>query len=540
MSVKESESSEAIHASRVGAVALPARIGKQVRWALQVAQVRLRFLFVLAAAFLIVGNWHVLRNYWDAWTAPSGSGALGGTLSADTEFFCPMCPGVISGWPTRCSVCNMPLVRRHKGEAVQLPEGVLARMQLSPYRVQLAGIRTSTIGYQPLVREVMAAGRVQRSTSDEAIADQEPAGVTQAAIVAEIAEQEIPFVTVGAPAAVTSDAFPGREPWRAEVTALAHEVSMHTHHVEVRLQADDPRGELWPGMRVKVHIERPLAELEPFCSQPADPPPLSAGELRKLFVCPDHPHVVREKSGKCPEDQSPLVERVLGDLERVGWWCPMHPQVVSSEPGHECAECNGMKLLPRVVNYRPTGQVLAVPEPAVLDSGDRRVVYLERMAGMFDAVEVVVGPRCDGYYPVIRGLAPGDRTATAGAFLIDAETRLNPSIAAAYFGATRSSADSGGDAPMAPAPGALSAGDADEAAEIRAALAKLSATDRATAERQKLCPVTGMALGSMGVPIRVQAGQRTVWLCCEGCEAGFAKQPQKYLEKLASPASPKQ
>ena len=534
---KESDSSEAMDAPRVETVALPARIGKQVRWALQVAQVRLRFLFVLAAAFLIVGNWHVLRNYWDAWTAPSGSGALGGTLSADTEFFCPMCPGVISGWPTRCSVCNMPLVRRRKGEAVQLPEGVLARMQLSPYRVQLAGIRTSTVGYQPLVREVMAAGRVQRSTSDESIADQQPARAAHGSVVAEIAEQDIPFVAVGAAATVTSDAFPGREPWSARVTALAHEVSTQTHHVEVRFQAEDPRGELWPGMRVKVHIGRPLAELEPFCSQPADPPPLSAGELRKLFVCPDHPRVVREKSGKCPEDQNPLVERTLGDLERMGWWCPMHPRVVSSEPGHECAECNGMKLLPRVVNYRPAGQVLAVPETAVIDSGDRRVVYLERMAGTFDAVEVVVGPRCDGYYPVIRGLAPGDRTATAGAFLIDAETRLNPSIAAAYFGATHSSADSGGEAAVAPAPDAPIA---DEAAEIGAALAKLSATDRAAAERQKLCPVTGMALGSMGVPVRVQAGQRTVWLCCEGCEAGFAKQPQKYLEKLAPPAPPKQ
>src|SRR3569623_1984791 len=195
---KESDSSEAMDAPRVETVALPARIGKQVRWALQVAQVRLRFLFVLAAAFLIVGNWHVLRNYRDASTAPSGSGALGGTLSADTEFFCPMCPGVISGWPTRCSVCNMPLVRRHKGEAVQLSVGVLARMQLSPYRVQLAGIRASAVGYQPLVRDVIAAGRVQRSTSAEAIADKEPVGVAHAAVVAELAEQELPFVAVGA------------------------------------------------------------------------------------------------------------------------------------------------------------------------------------------------------------------------------------------------------------------------------------------------------------------------------------------------------
>jgi len=35
---------------------------------------------------------------------------------------------------------------------------------------------------------------------------------------------------------------------------------------------------------------------------------------------------------------------------------------------------------------------------------------------------------------VLEGLAPGDKVAAAGAFLIDAETRLNPAAAATYFG----------------------------------------------------------------------------------------------------------
>ncbi|OYV84806.1 MAG: hypothetical protein B7Z73_14760, partial [Planctomycetia bacterium 21-64-5] len=99
---------------------------------MRVAQVRLRFLFVLLAAFLIVGKWHVLRNYWDTLTMPSPSKMLSGGINGETEYFCPMCPGVISGWPTKCSVCNMPLVRRKKGGAQQLPDGVLARMQISP------------------------------------------------------------------------------------------------------------------------------------------------------------------------------------------------------------------------------------------------------------------------------------------------------------------------------------------------------------------------------------------------------------------------
>ncbi len=534
MSVKEETTSDLGGSTRAAETGRGASWRRAI-WILQVAQVRLRFLFVLAAAFLIVGNWHVLRNYWDAWTAPARSGALQGVISADTEFFCPMCPGVISDWPTHCSVCNMPLVRRRKGDAVQLPEGVLARMQLSPYRVQLAGIRTSRVDYQPLVRQVVVSGSVERLAGDEAQASDEAREAKLAVILAEIAEQEIPFVALGAAATLASDAFPGRKPWQGEVTFVAREVSADTRRVKIRLSASDPDGELWPGMRVQVRIERPLAELEPFRSQPADPPALSDGELRKLFFCPEHPHVVREKAGRCPEDKNPLAERVLNDLQRIDWWCPMHPEVNASEPGHECAECNGMKLLPRIVNYRPAGQVLAVPESAILDSGHRRIAYVERMPGLFDALEVVVGPRCDGFYPVIRGLAPGDRVATAGAFLIDAETRLNPSIAAAYFGAVRNDSDSDATVPAT----SSESGDDAEAEEIRAALAKLSAQDRSAAERQKLCPVTGMALGSMGTPIRVKAGERTVWLCCEGCEGAFAKQPKKYLDKFAAPAEAK-
>jgi len=511
---------------------------QKIRWGLQLAQVRLRFLVVLGAAFLIVGKWHVLRNYWDRFTAPATTGALGGGVSPDTEYFCPMCPGVISTWPSKCSVCNMPLVRRRKGGAVQLPDGVISRMQLSPYRVQLAGIHTSEVEFLPLTRSVVAIGRV-RDRQEQAAAKVESVGGesqadandTAAMIDAQIGEQDILLAVPGAACSATCEAFAGHEPWRGEVFEVDRQVSQETRRVQVGLVLADPQGELWPGMRVRVRIERPVAELEPFRSQPADPPPPAEGELRMLYVCADHPSLIREQPGECPEDGNPLMELPLDDLQRVAWRCPMHPKVTAHEPGHACEACEGMKLLPRVVSYRPFGQVLAVPEGAVIDTGERRVVYVETMPGMFDGVEVVVGPRCDGFYPVISGLERGQFVATAGAFLVDAETRLNPSVAASYFGATRA----GGGGPAAEAPAGKSESDSDaEAAEIRKALAELPATERRAAERQKICPVTGLPLGSMGAPIKAAAGDRVVWLCCEGCQASFAKDPAKHLKKLSA------
>src|SRR5207245_2583794 len=78
--------------------------------------------------------------------------------------------------------------------------------------------------------------------------------------------------------------------------------------------------------------------------------------------------------------------------------------------------------------------VLSVPESAVIDTGTRKVVYVESGPGVFEGRAVVLGPRSGDRYPVLEGLAPGDRVAAAGAFLIDAETRLNPAAGAAYFG----------------------------------------------------------------------------------------------------------
>src|SRR5262245_32924574 len=181
-------------------------VGRTLRLAWRVVYVRLRFLAVLAVAFLVVGQWHVLRNYWDRLTRPAGEAHGGQAVSLDTEYWCPMCPGVVSDWPSKCPVCNMALVRRKKGEAVPLPDGVVARMQLSPYRIQLAGIRTTPVEYRPLAHELTLAGFVE--PSDASPGDRiDP---TRQFVRAEVFEKDISFVTPGQGVEVESEAFPGK------------------------------------------------------------------------------------------------------------------------------------------------------------------------------------------------------------------------------------------------------------------------------------------------------------------------------------------
>lgn len=71
---------------------------------------------------------------------------------------------------------------------------------------------------------------------------------------------------------------------------------------------------------------------------------------------------------------------------------------------------------------------LAVPESAVLDSGTRRVVLVQRGEGLFDPREIKIGLRGDGYVEVLEGLRAGDPVVVSANFLIDAESNLKAAL----------------------------------------------------------------------------------------------------------------
>src|SRR5205085_619200 len=110
-------------------------------------------------------------------------------------------------------------------------------------------------------------------------------------------------------------------------------------------------------------------------------------------------------------------------------------------------------------------------------------------------------------------LAAGDRVATAGSFLIDAETRLGGGLGSTYFGAAGGpqKAEKGGAA--AARPSATSGEDA----EVEEAMKQLSPEDRKVAEAQGDCPVLKTRLGTMGVPAKVMLKGLPVFLCCPRC-----------------------
>ncbi|MCP3373541.1 efflux RND transporter periplasmic adaptor subunit [Bradyrhizobium cajani] len=72
--------------------------------------------------------------------------------------------------------------------------------------------------------------------------------------------------------------------------------------------------------------------------------------------------------------------------------------------------------------------VLSVAESALLDTGSRQAVLLDKGQGRFEPREVKPGRRGDGYVEIRDGLAEGDAVVTSANFLIDAESNLKAAL----------------------------------------------------------------------------------------------------------------
>ncbi|MGD0012223.1 MAG: efflux RND transporter periplasmic adaptor subunit [Terriglobia bacterium] len=78
--------------------------------------------------------------------------------------------------------------------------------------------------------------------------------------------------------------------------------------------------------------------------------------------------------------------------------------------------------------HRGLGRRLTVPVDAVLDSGARQRVFVDRGKGVFEPRTVTVGVRTGDYAVILSGLRAGEQVVTRANFLIDSESNLRESV----------------------------------------------------------------------------------------------------------------
>ena len=219
---------------------------------------------------------------------------------------------------------------------------------------------------------------------------------------AQIFEDQLALVRVGQPVAATVPAFPGEE-FQGHVEQLAPALDPATHTLAVRFGLDNPGNRLRPGMlaTVTLNVARRVTTLA--------------------------------SGATCPVTRLPL--GTMGPAISVG---------IQGRTVSVCCKACVPKLKAAPEEYLDIGprdtaspdRFMSVPESAVVDTGTKKIVYVEASPGVFEGRAVVLGSRRGDSFPVLDGLGPGDQIAAAGAFLIDAETRINPSTRSAGTRAT--------------------------------------------------------------------------------------------------------
>ncbi len=77
------------------------------------------------------------------------------------------------------------------------------------------------------------------------------------------------------------------------------------------------------------------------------------------------------------------------------------------------------------------GRGLSVPAEAVLLTGERAIVFIEKEPGTFEPREVTLGAQIGTSYEVKAGLSEGEKVVVDGNFLLDSESRLKGAVAGA-------------------------------------------------------------------------------------------------------------
>jgi Cu(I)/Ag(I) efflux system membrane fusion protein len=503
------------------AVSRPPVGWRQSLWTvIKVAELRLRFVLLIAGTGLVFGYWDTFANRFEKWSRPSGPRpeAVG-----RVEYYCPMHPTVTGGKPDRCPICGMAMARRARVTAAAVPEGALSQVRLSPGQIAQAGVRTVIVGYSRWDEDVRTVGFLGFDESRRALVASNARGRLR--VVRLAATSDGVTVRAGQPLAwlygydvsraiqslLEASSEPRRHPGAAadpgrvspgdreqrvefavrglevlgigqdQIDAISgvglrdgllpvlapidgHVIKKNVSQGEyvsegtVLFEVAD-LGHVWVDARVfqdqvaRVEVGRPAeATLPAFPGDvfhgrvklvaPALDPVTRTATVRLEFDNPGHrlrPGMFADVSLKLapprrarrPPANCPVSGLRLGSMGPA-----VHVDVGGRTVALCCRACIP-ELKSAVDRYLhgpvslPDDQVLCVPESAVIDSGTSQVVYVESIPGLFQGRAVVLGPRSGNRYMVLDGLTAGERVAAASAFLIDAETRLNPTTRAA-------------------------------------------------------------------------------------------------------------
>ncbi|MGK5086464.1 efflux RND transporter periplasmic adaptor subunit [Bdellovibrionota bacterium FG-2] len=319
------------------------------------------------------------------------TGVTGGVQKAGAEqkkkelYRCSMHPAVTSDKPGICPICHMTLEKvedEQKGSdssPVQAVQG-RAAFSLSPERQQMIGVTTAKVVIRPLGHEVRASGRVAFDPE----------------LFTAIEEYRQAFLSRGQ----MTDGLMQNQANELISSAKTKLKLMGLSDDQIRTLSSGrmsamslllPKGAVWVYAEVfEYEVAGLKSGLKVEVEAPSIPGKMFAGKLSSI---------------------SPVVNSPTRTV-----------RVRASVPDTE-----GLLRPDTFVNVKIKIDLLdklAVPEDAVLFSGEKAFVFVVKEGGRFEPRPIRTGLKAQSYYEVLSGLNEGDTIVTSANFLIDSESKL--------------------------------------------------------------------------------------------------------------------
>ncbi len=307
-----------------------------------------------------------------------------------------------------CPVCGKPLKELEAGEAGKMGETAVSRVRLKPDQVLLAGLLVEPAGQHAISRMIRTVGKI--------------------AFDPELAVAEEEFLTA----------------------VMTREKVSLSSDSDVIKRADDLVDRSKLRLRLLGLSDSEIEKLKK--SQKADTGLILPGENAWVYAEIYEYDIAWVKEGEgikatavaFPGEEFKGVIRSLAPV--------LDPKTRSVRARIE-VENPGKKLKPEMyvdiiienIYTAPDGgrDVLAVPKEAILDTGTRKIIYVQSGEGEYTGKEVKTGPEGVAVvggletrlYPVLSGIKEGDLIVRRGNFLIDSQSQLAGGMSVLWGGA---------------------------------------------------------------------------------------------------------
>lgn len=400
----------------------------------------------LAIVFLAAAAWCGGYGYGRWYAKPSAAAAQRKPL----YWVDPMHPWYKADRPGIAPDCGMQLVAVYPGDEAKYQERSAGMVQITPRQQQLIGVTYGAAGYENATDTLRAAARVTIDETRIAKVQAKLSGWIDQVFVdftGKYVKQGDPLLTVYSPEALAT-----QQEYLLAIKAqhAAHDNPLHEmrESTDGLLAAARKRLELWDisdaqideigrtGQTLKnLTLYSPISgfvmERSAFPKQRVTPDSAlyTVADLSTVWVMAD---VYEYEASKIRMNQPAAL--TLAYLPGRTF----HGRVSYIQPGVDPAT-RTLKVRLEFANpgnaLKPDmygdlefetggGRRLVVPQSAVLNSGDRQVVFLDRGNGAYEQREVKIGAQLGDRVEILSGLKAGERIVTSGNFLLDSESRL--------------------------------------------------------------------------------------------------------------------